>query len=647
MGDSKSLNTKFLIIGLAGPLFSGCSTVAKFLARDLHTYCQGLKDQIPKLDVIIGKYYSHLKNMCNFDELRKAEFQKTNSDFWQEPKMLENAIKAYNNDIYDHEELKKAINRRLRQVISLRDIYRMFACSAWPKFQLISMSDLILKTAIQSCLDENNQQTEPFNTWAADNPGIASKISDYAKTYSETLKLFNKCSKIKDFEELDHSDCLKIDDFFSQLTILKARLYSENQELAGDMLQDFGDNIRATGNPFLNYKSDQKKFDKLAIIADEANAVIKYYRHRSEKIGRINHFVIDSFKNPTEVDYFRRRYGSFYLCSLYADKQIRRERSEETKRDFSDTREKRDQGVNRKSEHLHKQNVSACCLMSDYAITNHSDLPKLYQKIMRLLALIERPGCILPSAEEVFMNTAYSLSLRSSCISRQVGAVITNEKGFIVGAGWNDVGSGQLGCSTRCISDYEKYATEDSLLSVWRKSFEKFRDSGLLSADHTDYFCFKDLVSSLKMQEKIDKITSNFTSEAKMSEHELKLVEKFVEKIKDQMSVKRLEYARALHAEENAILQVASQGGIGIAGGTIYTTTFPCELCAKKIYQSGLSRVVYTEPYPDSLSEEIFFKDGVRSISLEQFEGVKSASFYKLFKPVIDRKDYQCIDHLC
>ena len=83
---------------------------------------------------------------------------------------------------------------------------------------------------------------------------------------------------------------------------------------------------------------------------------------------------------------------------------------------------------------------------------------------------------------------------------------------------------------------------------------------------------------------------------------------------------------------------------IGIAGGTIYTTTYPCELCSKKIYQAQLSRIVYTEPYPDSLSEKLFLKDGIRQISIEQFEGVKSPSFFRLFKPAFDLKEYQTID---
>ena len=70
---------------------------------------------------------------------------------------------------------------------------------------------------------------------------------------------------------------------------------------------------------------------------------------------------------------------------------------------------------------------------------------------------------------------------------------------------------------------------------------------------------------------------------------------------------KTLQYCRALHAEENAILQTAKIGGIGLKNATIYTTTFPCELCAKKIYQVGYS--------PHSLALEDFNLDGNKDIA--------------------------------
>jgi dCMP deaminase len=52
-----------------------------------------------------------------------------------------------------------------------------------------------------------------------------------------------------------------------------------------------------------------------------------------------------------------------------------------------------------------------------------------------------------------------------------------------------------------------------------------------------------------------------------------------------------------LHAESNAILKAAKNGGQGLDGATIYTTYSPCPECAKLIKQAGITRVVYRHNY--------------------------------------------------
>ncbi|MDR2498724.1 MAG: dCMP deaminase family protein [Tannerellaceae bacterium] len=51
-----------------------------------------------------------------------------------------------------------------------------------------------------------------------------------------------------------------------------------------------------------------------------------------------------------------------------------------------------------------------------------------------------------------------------------------------------------------------------------------------------------------------------------------------------------------LHAEANAITKVAASSNSS-RGATIYVTSAPCIECAKLIIQSGIRRVVYSEPY--------------------------------------------------
>ncbi|MBW7998119.1 MAG: cytidine deaminase [Candidatus Glassbacteria bacterium] len=71
----------------------------------------------------------------------------------------------------------------------------------------------------------------------------------------------------------------------------------------------------------------------------------------------------------------------------------------------------------------------------------------------------------------------------------------------------------------------------------------------------------------------------------------------------------RHEVCRAIHAEQNAIIQ-AGQHGVGIAGATMYCTHSPCLICAKMIVNAGVERVVSFTPYDDSNSPELFAEAG-------------------------------------
>jgi dCMP deaminase len=67
---------------------------------------------------------------------------------------------------------------------------------------------------------------------------------------------------------------------------------------------------------------------------------------------------------------------------------------------------------------------------------------------------------------------------------------------------------------------------------------------------------------------------------------------------------------RALHAEQNALLQ-AAKIGIACAGATIYVTCQPCNACAKMIINAGIDRVIYEGEYPDDFSKELFRESGM------------------------------------
>lgn len=82
-------------------------------------------------------------------------------------------------------------------------------------------------------------------------------------------------------------------------------------------------------------------------------------------------------------------------------------------------------------------------------------------------------------------------------------------------------------------------------------------------------------------------------------------------------SGQRHELCRGLHAEQNAIIQ-AALAGVSVAGSTLYTTTFPCTLCAKMLINARIKEVVYLDEYQgDPLSRQLLEEAGisVRSLS--------------------------------
>ncbi len=80
-------------------------------------------------------------------------------------------------------------------------------------------------------------------------------------------------------------------------------------------------------------------------------------------------------------------------------------------------------------------------------------------------------------------------------------------------------------------------------------------------------------------------------------------------------SGERHELCRALHAEQNAIIQAANYGQ-SIEGATIYITHQPCVICAKMIINAGIKRIVVDQGYPDDMAVEILEEAGLRIVKL-------------------------------
>lgn len=72
----------------------------------------------------------------------------------------------------------------------------------------------------------------------------------------------------------------------------------------------------------------------------------------------------------------------------------------------------------------------------------------------------------------------------------------------------------------------------------------------------------------------------------------------------------RHEICRAIHAEQNVIIQAALHG-VSLEGSTIYCTHTPCVLCAKMLVNAKIRRFVSFGRYDDDSFLDLFQQAGV------------------------------------
>jgi len=72
-----------------------------------------------------------------------------------------------------------------------------------------------------------------------------------------------------------------------------------------------------------------------------------------------------------------------------------------------------------------------------------------------------------------------------------------------------------------------------------------------------------------------------------------------------------------LHAETNCIAKLAKSNESGM-GATMFITHAPCLDCAKLIYQSGISSVLYRNSYRDTSGVTFLERSGVKVTQIEK-----------------------------
>jgi len=380
------------------------------------------------------------------------------------------------------------------------------------------------------------------------------------------------------------------------------------------LFQQIGNNLRNSGSP----ASDERKSGSFYSLADKINAIIKLIRSARGK-GRKTFIVIDAIRNPFEATYFQDRYSSFYLMAVSCEDEQRKRRlrllgytDEQVGR--IDGEEYSSRSLNQQSTYI-KQDIQACLERSELYINNPdsenavSDFSSLANQLITFVSLMMRPGLVTPTPLERCMQMAYTAKLNSGCISRQVGAVVTDLNFSVQSVGWNDTPYGQVPCSLRnrfdLVSGYDQSAYSEyektDVSYIERFSGENSKYLKIASTGRNVSYCFKSEYNSLKKE-------------------------------KNQV------HTRSLHAEENAFLQISKYGGRPVEGGKLFTTASPCELCSKKAYQLGIKEIYYIDPYPGIAVNHILM-GGTNNPQLIIFSGAVGRAFHNLYSPRLPYKD--------
>jgi dCMP deaminase len=84
--------------------------------------------------------------------------------------------------------------------------------------------------------------------------------------------------------------------------------------------------------------------------------------------------------------------------------------------------------------------------------------------------------------------------------------------------------------------------------------------------------------------------------------------------IRDRMGIasgQRQELSRAVHAEQNAIIQAAKMG-ISIADSTLYVTNHPCVICTKMLISNMDIKCSLINEYKNREKEDIYYSNNVK-----------------------------------
>ncbi|WP_459480626.1 cytidine/deoxycytidylate deaminase family protein [Clostridium saccharoperbutylacetonicum] len=551
----------FMVIGLTGRTGAGTSTAAKILTKKIEEL--GLSE------------VNELKS--NEDRKKRIvhNFSKVN---WQPFKIIE-----------------------VRNIITsfiLEENYEKFLCFVRDKLEMKDCNNYM----IYNNLIENHNLKKEFDNMHARRIDIRSRLeTDYTSGKYE--------------QSLAEPD---IYDFYFEMLpafteLLKNEFTMLHKNLYYNLFQTMGRNIRKSGSAY-DYMF---KADNIYLMPQRINKMIKILRKRNyiEKTGvRV---VIDSLKNPYEIQFFKDRYSSFYSFAIHTNEENRRNRlMDNINLSPNDIRKIDENEYNEKikyEDEFYSQSIPSCFQIADIHINNPENsigkqkFENLKRDLIKYVSLIMHPGIISPTHIERCMNIAYSSKVNSGCLSRNVGAVVTDKNFSVLSIGWNSTPEGQVDCKMRSMEsliscedndEFSNYELSNEFKSRIEEKYNKHVKGKIFNGVPLT-FCFKDIYAKNNQV-----------------------------------------HTRSLHAEENAFLQLIKNGIQNNEERKLFTTASPCVLCSKKAYHLGIKEIYYIDHYSDIGEIHILQQgDEERRPKMIQFTGAIGNAYFKLFDPIMPMKD--------
>jgi len=416
---------------------------------------------------------------------------------------------------------------------------------------------------------------------------------------------------------------------------ISVRLSKQIEKFFGVDYSDLPENERIEklmdAGTALREKSERGEAVALLAIAEIRRIRQQELNHSTEG----NAFILRSLKHPDEVETLRAVYGKgFFLISAYAPRDARVSAMAEkvTRSQHGNpnhSRERAEAIVERDEQEENKelgQDVKDAFPLADLFI-DARDKKSFEPEIRRFIELVFGNLFHTPTKDEHGMYHARSAALRSADLGRQVGAAITAPSGELLALGCNDVpkAGGDL-----------YWPSDDGDARDFQRGFDPIVEERkqILSELLARLRKAKVLADAYGDAKSIAPLVSALTTGAKR------------EFLKGARVMNLLEFGRCVHAEMAAITS-AARLGVPVKGATLYTTTFPCHMCARHIVSSGIARVVYVEPYPKSRARHLH-GDAIQVdaqkpvpglVIFEPFVGIAPRQYQDIFDARDRRKD--------